>query len=176
MAGRRVPGLFVPWTIRTLDYSYHRWTIRTMDYLYNYWTIRTMLQDWQKLTPVRWTFPIKTCLCNMYKLCRLVVISPSAVYLFVLLYSIFTTQILYAVPAYWTTAWAYLTFLALKLSRFLTKICCCILDCILPTNKRTCALCSAAFNLYFAKRLGRPTQCLRSPAVHREIRPLLSKN
>ena len=26
-----VHGLFVPWTIRTLDYSYHRWTIRTLD-------------------------------------------------------------------------------------------------------------------------------------------------
>jgi len=45
----------------------------------------------------------------------------------------------------------------------------------IPTNTITCALCSAAFMLYFAKRLGRPTQCLPSPAVHREIRPLLSK-
>jgi len=46
----KVPGLFVPWTIRTLDCSYRglfvpSWTVRTMDYLYHYWTIRTMLQD-----------------------------------------------------------------------------------------------------------------------------------
>jgi len=26
----KVHGLFVLWTIRTLDYSYHHWTIRTM--------------------------------------------------------------------------------------------------------------------------------------------------
>ena len=39
------------------------WTFRTLDYSYNHWTIRTMLRHWQKLTPVRWTFPTKMCLC-----------------------------------------------------------------------------------------------------------------
>ena len=38
-------GLFVPRTIRTLDYSYYGWTIRTMDYsyvgLFVRWTFRT---------------------------------------------------------------------------------------------------------------------------------------
>ena len=42
-----VHGLFVPWTIRTLNYSYHRWTIRTLDFLYPglfvLWTVRTLL-------------------------------------------------------------------------------------------------------------------------------------
>jgi len=51
--------------------------------------------------------------------------------------------------------------------RFLPK---CAFLVQLPTNKRTCVLCGAAFMSCFAKRLGRPTQCLRSPAVHREIR------
>jgi len=48
-----VHGLFVPWTIRTLDYSYHRWTIfipwtvRTVDCsyppgLFVPWTVRTV--------------------------------------------------------------------------------------------------------------------------------------
>ena len=39
-------GLFVPRTIRTLDYSYYGWTIRTLDDSYDglfvRWTIRTM--------------------------------------------------------------------------------------------------------------------------------------
>ena len=73
-----VPGLFVPWTIRTLDYSYYRWTIRTldcsyrglfvpsfivrtMDYSYHHWMIRTVMQDSQKLT-----FPTKMCLCSVW--------------------------------------------------------------------------------------------------------------
>jgi len=43
-----VHGLFVPWTIRTLDYSYHRWTIHTLDCsyppgLFVPWTVRTVL-------------------------------------------------------------------------------------------------------------------------------------
>ena len=43
-----VHGLFVPWTIRTLDYSYHRWTIRTLDCSYcglfiPSWTVGTFL-------------------------------------------------------------------------------------------------------------------------------------
>ena len=42
-----VPGLFIPWTIRTLDYSYHRWTIRTLDCTYRGlfvpWTVCTVL-------------------------------------------------------------------------------------------------------------------------------------
>jgi len=38
---------YVPWTIRTLDYSYHRWTIRTLDCsylpgLFVPWTVRTV--------------------------------------------------------------------------------------------------------------------------------------
>ena len=41
-------GLFVPRTIRTLDYSYHGWTIRTwtictMDFSYHLYTILTTL-------------------------------------------------------------------------------------------------------------------------------------
>ena len=39
-------GLFVPRTIRTLDYSYYRWTVRTLDDSYDglfvRWTIGTM--------------------------------------------------------------------------------------------------------------------------------------
>ena len=39
-------GLFVPRTIRTLDYSHYGWTIRTLDDSYDglfvRWTIRTM--------------------------------------------------------------------------------------------------------------------------------------
>ena len=42
-----VHGLFVPWTIRTLDYSYRglfvpSWTVRTMDCSYRAWTFRTV--------------------------------------------------------------------------------------------------------------------------------------
>ena len=43
---RVVSGLFVPRTIRTLDYSYYGWTIRTLDDSYDglfvRWTIRAM--------------------------------------------------------------------------------------------------------------------------------------
>jgi len=46
LAPLSVSGLFVPRTIRTLDYSYHGWTIRTLDDSYDglfvLWTIRTM--------------------------------------------------------------------------------------------------------------------------------------
>jgi len=38
-------GLFIPWTIHILDYSYHGWTIRTLDDSYDglfiRWTFRT---------------------------------------------------------------------------------------------------------------------------------------
>ena len=44
--GTRFYGLFVPRTIRTLDYSYYGWTIRTLDDSYDglfvRWTILTM--------------------------------------------------------------------------------------------------------------------------------------
>ena len=43
---RLVSGLFVPRTIRTLDYSYYGWTIRTLDDSYDglfvLWTVRTI--------------------------------------------------------------------------------------------------------------------------------------
>ena len=46
-------GLFVPRTIRTLDYSYCGWTIRTLDNSYDglfiRWTIRTMDFSYQVL-------------------------------------------------------------------------------------------------------------------------------
>jgi len=44
--GYKLYGLFVPRTIRTLDYLYYGWTIRTLDDSYDglfvRWTIRTM--------------------------------------------------------------------------------------------------------------------------------------
>jgi len=56
-----VHGLFVPWTIRTLDYSYHRWTIRTLDCSYRglfvpSWTVRTMDCSYRP-----WTFRTLDC-------------------------------------------------------------------------------------------------------------------
>ena len=54
-----VSGLFVPRTIRTLDYSYYGWTIRTLDDSYDglfvRWTIRTMDFSYHGLF-VLWTF------------------------------------------------------------------------------------------------------------------------
>jgi len=59
-------GLFVPWTVRTMDCSYRRlfvpsWTVRTMDYSYHHWTICTVMQDSQKMT-----FPTQMCLCSVW--------------------------------------------------------------------------------------------------------------
>ena len=38
------PGLFIPWTIRTVPGLFVPWTIRTLDCSYQHWTIRTMLR------------------------------------------------------------------------------------------------------------------------------------
>ena len=65
----RVSGLFVPRTIRTLDYSYYEWTIRTLDDSYDglfvRWTIRTMDFSYHGLF-VLWT--VRTI--HKYNLCR----------------------------------------------------------------------------------------------------------
>ena len=64
-----VSGLFVPRTIRTLDYSYYGWTIRTLDDSYDglfvRWTIRTMDFSYHGLF-VLWT--VRTI--HKYNLCR----------------------------------------------------------------------------------------------------------
>jgi len=55
-----VPGLFVPWTIRTLDCSYRglfvpSWTVRTMDCSYRTWTFRTLDCSYRGLFVPSWT-------------------------------------------------------------------------------------------------------------------------
>jgi len=68
---RTVSGLFVPRTIRTLDYSYYGWTIRTLDDSYDglfvRWTIRTMDFSYHGLF-VLWT--VRTIHKYMYNLCN----------------------------------------------------------------------------------------------------------
>ena len=70
-------GLFVPWTIRTLDCSYRglfvpSWTVRTMDCSYRPWTVRTYLDcSYRGLFVPSWTVRTMDCSYRPWTFCTL---------------------------------------------------------------------------------------------------------
>jgi len=59
-------GLFVPWTIRTIDGLFVPWTVRTMDYSYRPWTFRTLDCSYLGLFVPSWT--VRTVDCSYHGL------------------------------------------------------------------------------------------------------------